>query len=73
MKEIIYILINPAMPGLVKIGRTNNLEDRLRSLDNTSTPLPFQCIYAVEVDKDLNIEKLLHKTFKDSKVRNLLL
>ena len=69
MKEIIYILINPAMPGLVKIGRTNNLEDRLRSLDNTSTPLPFQCIYAVEVDKDLNIEKLLHKTFKDSKVR----
>jgi len=69
MKEIIYILINPAMPNYVKIGKTTDLEERLRSLDRTGTPLPFQCVYAVEVENDLNIEKLLHNTFKDKRIR----
>ena len=57
------------MPNYLKIGRTDNLERRLKELDNTSTPLPFQCIYAVEVESDLNIEKLLHETFQDKRVR----
>jgi len=69
MKEIIYILTNPAMPNYLKIGKTTNLEQRLRQLDGTSNPLPFQCIYAVEVENDLNIEKLLHNTFKDKRIR----
>jgi len=49
MTEIIYVLVNESMPGYVKIGMTTNLEQRIRSLDNTSTPLPFECFYAATV------------------------
>ena len=52
MTGIVYCLENPAMPGLVKIGRTQDIEQRLRSLDNTSVPLPFVCVVAMEVDDD---------------------
>ena len=41
MNEIIYIPINEAMPGFVKIGKTTDLESRIRSLDTTSVPLPL--------------------------------
>lgn len=69
MSEIVYCLTNPAMPGYVKIGITKNLTQRLRQLDNTSTPLPFECIYAVEVDDPSRIEHLLHDTFADVRTR----
>ena len=50
MNNIIYILVNESMPDLVKIGRTNrSIEQRIKELDNTSVPLPFQCFYAAEV------------------------
>jgi hypothetical protein len=50
MSEIVYILTNEAMEGIVKIGRTTtSVEQRIRELDNTSMPLPFQCFYAGEV------------------------
>ncbi len=69
MREIVYCLTNPAMPGYVKIGTTKNLTQRLGQLDNTSTPLPFECIYAVEVDDPSRIEHLLHDTFADVRTR----
>ena len=46
----VYILTNESMPDIIKIGITDNLSRRLRDLDNTSTPLPFECFYAVEVE-----------------------
>src|SRR3989339_295806 len=71
MNEIIYILINEAMPGYVKIGMTNNsLEERIRSLDTTSVPLPFECFYAAIVKNAREVEKLLHDTFLDHRVRS---
>ena len=69
MSGIVYCLTNPAMPSYVKIGTTTNLESRLRQLDNTSTPLPFECIYAVEVENAEEVERLLHETFGDQRVR----
>lgn len=70
MNEIIYILINEAMPGYVKIGRTTNLEQRIRSLDTTSVPLPFECFYACTVKDAQFAERQLHDTFLDHRVRS---
>ena len=70
MTKIVYVLSNPAMPGYIKIGKTDNLKERLRSLDRTSTPLPFQCEYAAEVKDADKVEKILHDIFLDKRVRS---
>lgn len=70
MNEVIYILINEAMPGYVKIGRTTNLEQRIRSLDTTSVPLPFECFYACTVSDSQFVERQLHDAFMDHRVRS---
>ena len=70
MTEIVYCLENPAMPNVVKIGRTADIERRLRELDNTSVPLPFVCVLAMEVDEDAETERLLHDVFSDHRVRS---
>ena len=41
---IVYVLVNEAFDSYVKIGKTINLEQRLKQLDNTSVPLPFRCV-----------------------------
>lgn len=70
MKEIVYVLINEAMPGYVKIGRTTNLEQRIRSLDTTSVPLPFECFYACTVERADFVERQLHDAFLDYRIRS---
>jgi hypothetical protein len=70
MNEIIYVFINEAMPGYVKIGRTTNLEQRIRSLDTTSVPLPFECFYACTVANADFVETQLHDAFLDHRVRS---
>ena len=66
---IIYILTNQSMPETIKIGITDNLERRVKELDNTSTPLPFECYYAVEVQDASKIEKKIHEGLDDKRVR----
>ena len=71
MSEIVYVLINESMEGLVKIGRTTtSVEQRIKELDNTSLPLPFQCFYAGEVANSSVVENKLHKIFADKRIRN---
>jgi len=58
------------MPDLVKIGHTNrDIEQRIKELDNTSTPLPFQCFYAAEVRDAKIVETKLHRIFSDKIIR----
>ncbi len=57
------------MPNYVKIGRTENLEQRMRSLDTTGVPLPFQCFYACTVNDATRVEQSLHDAFGDFRVR----
>jgi len=70
MNEIIYILTNEAMPGYVKIGKTNNnLEQRIRELSaSTSVPLPFTVFYACIVKDAQFVEHQLHDAFDDNRV-----
>jgi hypothetical protein len=58
------------MPGYVKIGKTQNIEGRIRSLDNTNMPLPFSCFFAAEVEKIDFVERQLHDAFGDHRVRS---
>jgi len=66
---IVYILTNESMPETIKVGITENLDRRVRELDNTSTPLPFECYYAVEVENASAIEKKIHEGLDDKRVR----
>lgn len=60
-KGVIYVLTNPSFPEYVKIGYADDLEKRLRQLNNSEC-LPFAfrvyCIYEVEErlkDKDVHL------------------
>ena len=74
MKEqgIVYVLTNPCMPGIVKIGMTErkNIEARLKELYTTGVPLPFECKFACNVKKNecAKIEKALHTAFAPQRV-----
>lgn len=70
MDEIIYILINEAMPGYIKIGRTNDINRRIKDLDWTNMPLPFQCFYAARVKNVNFVESQIHDAFADNRVRS---
>jgi hypothetical protein len=67
--EIVYLLTNPTMPDLVKIGRTTDLESRLRQLSTHSgVPVPFECFYACEVSDSVKVERALHDAFGDHRI-----
>ena len=66
---IIYILTNEAMPGYVKVGKTStSVTQRIKELDNTSLPYPFECFYAARVADMDRAERLVHDAFADQRV-----
>ena len=67
--SIVYILTNECMPEVIKIGITENLESRMKQLDNTSVALSFECFYAVQVENAEEIERLFHQGLDDCRVR----
>lgn len=70
MLGIVYVLVNQAMPGLIKIGQTaDNIETCMRQLDTSGVPLPFECSYAAEVNDANRVERALHEAFEDQRVR----
>lgn len=62
---IVYVLSNPAMPGILKIGRTSrsSVDERMKELYNTSVPFQFVCEYACSAKDCVLLEKALHATF----------
>ena len=70
MADVVYVLKNAAMPGLVKIGMTgDSVEVRLTQLSaHTGVPLAFECHFAAEVKDGPKIEKLLHQLFSEQRV-----
>ncbi len=67
----VYILINEAMPGLIKIGRTTtSVKQRISELNSPAgIPLPFTCYYAARVEDSVKVEKKLHDAIGDHRIR----
>ena len=67
---IVYLLINEAMPGFVKIGKTTRSDPQVRidELYNSSVPVPFECVLAVKVENPTGLEKALHKAFASNRI-----
>jgi hypothetical protein len=67
---IVYVLTNPAMPGLVKIGRTDNQDanSRIGQLYTTGVPVPFTLEYACKVANPDEVEKALHIAFGPQRI-----
>lgn len=67
---IIYVLVNEGMPGYAKIGMTTtSVEQRMKELDTTGIPLPFECFFAMKVPNVAMVEKHLHDAFADQRIR----
>jgi hypothetical protein len=67
---VVYILTNPVMPDLVKIGWTEGpIEDRVRQLSSVpGVPVPFEVFFAAEVENAVGWERALHEAFDDRRV-----
>jgi hypothetical protein len=67
---IVYVLSNPAMPGLVKIGQTaaEDAEVRLAQLYTTGVPFPFHLEFAAKVGNPDEVEAALHRAFAPNRV-----
>jgi hypothetical protein len=68
--SVVYVLTNPAMPGLVKIGKTQN-EDaaaRMAQLYTTGVPFPFNVEFVCRVENPDEVEKALHQAFAPHRV-----
>ncbi len=72
MSNIVYVLTNPAMPGIVKIGMTDrpDVQRRMGDLYTTGVPLPFDCVIAREIEdrEAVEIERALHTAFGPNRI-----
>lgn len=65
----VYILTNPAMPMIVKIGRTSRTpEQRCDELWQTGVPEPFEVFEAVFSPDSVELEREMHETFRGARV-----
>lgn len=68
-KGVIYILKNPSFPDYIKIGYADDIESRLKQLNNSEcTPFAFRVYATYEVDSrlsDLKIHSIIDKLNPD--------
>jgi len=65
MKGWVYVISNPAMPSIVKIGYSSK-DPKLRAeeLYTTGVPRPFEVNYSLLVDNPYALEQHVHKSLK---------
>ena len=69
MEGTVYVLTNPAIEGLVKIGKTTrDVSLRLSDLYTTGVPLPFEFEYAAKVRNVDETEKAFHEAFGPNRI-----
>lgn len=57
-KGYIYIMTNPFLQGVVKIGYTDNVEKRRKQLSSTAVPADYRVYATYEVDERLTDQTL---------------
>jgi len=65
----VYIMLNPSMPGIVKIGRTRDqTKARARQLYSTGVPKEFVVLWQELVHDSDEVEEELHERFQAARV-----
>lgn len=64
----VYILVNDSMPGLVKIGRAKDVDQRASSLFTTGVPTPFKVVFALHSDECERLEDEIHAFLDEFRV-----
>lgn len=69
MPGFVYILSNPAMPKLLKIGRTERLpSDRAAELQTSGVPMSFRVECAIWFDDYVKAEQDIHEDLDDYRI-----
>lgn len=68
MKTYLYIITNISMPGICKVGITDNIEKRLRDLNKTSTPTRFQIYEKFEMKNAEILEQRILQHFATKRI-----
>lgn len=67
----VYILTNPSMPGLVKVGKTTNTPNqRMGELHSTGVPTPFALEFSISVRDCHDAERSAHKALSYCRISN---
>ena len=67
----VYCMTNVSMPGIVKLGRTENIQQRISNLSSrTAVPTPFKLYRAIEVKDMLEVERQLHHYFRKQRTNS---
>ncbi len=68
----VYVLTNPAMPGLVKIGMTDNndVSVRVGQLYTSGVPFPFTVEFAGRVATPSEVESAFHIAFAPHRINS---
>lgn len=62
----VYVIVNPAMPGLVKIGYSMKDPDlRAVELGHTGVPHPYTVVFDALVEEPRDLEQDVHKKLHD--------
>ena len=68
-RNCVYILANPSMPDLIKIGKTEKTaHERAEELYTTGVPTPFEVVYSIPSEYPEILEDILHKRFKQYRI-----
>lgn len=69
MSGYVYILSNPSMPGLLKIGRSiNGGHSRAKNMYQTGVPVPFVLEFEMLVDSPEDIEAMVHEALQKQRL-----
>ena len=71
-KGYVYILVNPAFTGFVKVGKTTKEpESRARELSmGSGVPAPYAVAWDAFVTDCEHVERLIHQQLADTRARN---